>query len=109
MKIQLEKCPRCGGKGVIQVQVIEMATTKTPARMLGQVKNIRDRAKGFIFISGDDVNEAGQPIARFCHKSSVGDDVNFDALREGDRVSFVAVQGNKGPRAENVRLAASEA
>ena len=54
--------------------------------------------KGFGFVQAEDGNEY------FFHHSALVD-ARFDALREGQAVTFVKGQGPKGPRAENVRLA----
>jgi CspA family cold shock protein len=54
--------------------------------------------KGFGFISptqGEDV---------FFH-SSACTDMQFEDLRQGDRVEYEATDGKKGPRASEVRLA----
>ncbi|HLI33629.1 MAG TPA: cold shock domain-containing protein [Terriglobia bacterium] len=67
--------------------------------MQGTIKRlIRDR--GFGFIRADD----GQEV--FFHRSSLRG-VNFDGLREGEKVEFELEKGNKGLRANNVRAAAS--
>jgi cold shock protein len=61
----------------------------------GTVK--RKMEKGFGFIDtgrGDDI---------FFHMSSL-DGIGFDDLKEGDRVSYTEGRGDKGPRAEGVRL-----
>jgi len=50
--------------------------------------------KGFGFIEAD-----GGPD-HFFHRSACDD---FDELQAGDRVSFLAVRGQKGPRADSVR------
>ena len=57
------------------------------------IKLISDR--GFGFIQGD-----GGEI--FFHHSSL-QETKFDALHEGQRVSYSEGRGPKGPRAENVR------
>lgn len=54
--------------------------------------------KGFGFI-------ADQGAEYFFHRSSVKN-AEFESLREGDRVSFEPRDGAKGPRAEDVRVAA---
>ena len=61
----------------------------------GKIKKITD--KGFGFIEGTD----GQDM--FFHSSNV-ENVRFDDLREGQRVSYNIGEGPKGPRAENVQL-----
>ncbi|MBL8848333.1 MAG: cold shock domain-containing protein [Planctomycetaceae bacterium] len=61
----------------------------------GRIKKLT--AKGFGFIDTGD----GQDL--FFHMSNV-EGSSFDQLQEGQRVSFHAGQGPKGPRAENVQL-----
>jgi CspA family cold shock protein len=62
----------------------------------GRVKKVvYDR--GFGFIAADDGKEY------FFHITSISEGA-FDALRGGEAVEFEAVQGLRGPRAENVRL-----
>ena len=63
--------------------------------MDGTIKRvIRDR--GFGFIRTDD----GQEI--FFHRSNL-QGLDFDGLKEGDKVDFELESGKKGPRAVNVR------
>jgi CspA family cold shock protein len=64
-------------------------------RIVGKVKWFND-AKGFGFISRDD----GEKDC-FVHHSAI-DAEGFKTLREGQRVEFEVVQGNKGPAAQNV-------
>ena len=59
----------------------------------GSIKRLTD--KGFGFIS------SGSEKDLFFHSSSV-QGVSFDALHEGQKVSYSEGQGPKGPRAENV-------
>ncbi len=67
--------------------------------MQGTIKRlIRDR--GFGFIRGED----GQEV--FFHRSAL-QGVDFDGLREGEKVEFDLERGNKGLRAVNVRANAS--
>ena len=62
--------------------------------MQGTIKRvIRDR--GFGFIRSAD----GQEI--FFHRSSL-QQLNFDALKEGENVEFEMERGEKGPRAVSV-------
>lgn len=56
----------------------------------------RKTERGFGFIRTNRGNEL------FFHMTAV-DGTTFELLREGQRVSFVEVKGDKGPRAENVR------
>ena len=49
--------------------------------------------KGYGFINGDDEK------TYFVHKTGLKEGVEID---EGDRVSFKAVEGDKGPKAEEV-------
>lgn len=60
----------------------------------GTIKKVMDKGFGFI--------DTGSGQDLFFHMSNV-EGVSFDALREGQQVSFTEGQGPKGPRAENVR------
>jgi cold shock protein len=61
----------------------------------GKIKKLTD--KGFGFINTD----SGKDL--FFHSSSV-QGAGFDALREGQTVSYTEGRGQKGPCAENVTL-----
>ena len=61
----------------------------------GTIKRLTDKGFGFI--------ETGSGADMFFHMSAV-EDVQFDQLQEGQRVSFEAGHGPKGPRAERVRV-----
>lgn len=66
--------------------------------MTGTVKRVvRDR--GFGFVRGEDGNE------RFFHRSGMAAGVDFDNLREGQRVTFVDESSPKGPRAAQINPA----
>ena len=54
--------------------------------------------KGFGFIAGEDGKEY------FMHRSAIRDGSVFEQLRDGQPVTFEVGSGEKGPRAENVRL-----
>lgn len=54
-----------------------------------------NRMKNFGFINGDDGNDY------FVHRNDVADGKD---LNEGDRVSFDVVEGDRGPKAENVNM-----
>ena len=60
----------------------------------GTIKRKVDRGFGFITTSN------GTEL--FFHMSAVGG-TTFEALQEGQRVSYTEGAGHKGPRAENVR------
>lgn len=60
----------------------------------GTIKRITQKGFGFI--------EDGSGKDLFFHSSSV-EGAQFEALQEGQRVSFNVGEGPKGPRAENVR------
>jgi len=60
----------------------------------GTIKRKVDRGFGFITTS------SGTEL--FFHMSAVGG-TTFEALQEGQRVSYTEGAGHKGPRAENVR------
>ncbi len=63
--------------------------------MQGTIKRlVRDRGFGFIR------SAEGQEV--FFHRTSL-QDLTFDNLREGEKVEFEVQQGEKGPRAVNVR------
>ena len=60
----------------------------------GTIKRLTDKGYGFIDI--------GSEKDLFFHSSSV-QEVSFDDLREGQKVSYTAGRGQKGPCAENVK------
>ena len=60
----------------------------------GTIKRKTDRGFGFI--------DTGSGKDLFFHMSAV-EGASFDDLFEGQRVSFTEGQGQKGPRAEEVR------
>jgi CspA family cold shock protein len=62
----------------------------------GTIKRLTD--KGFGFIETED----GGDKDMFFHHSNV-EGVSYEDLQEGQRVSYNAGQGPKGPRAENVK------
>jgi CspA family cold shock protein len=61
----------------------------------GRIKKLTD--KGFGFIDTGDGNDM------FFHMSNL-EGSRYEDLREGQRVSYTAGRGPKGPRAENVRV-----
>ena len=62
----------------------------------GTIKKLTDRGFGFIeTASGTDI---------FFHMSSLATGLEFNDLREGEKVSYTEGQGPKGPRAEEVQL-----
>ena len=61
----------------------------------GTIKRKTDKGFGFI--------EDGTGKDMFFHSSAL-EGVQFDELREGQKVSYNVGQGPKGPRAENVRV-----
>ena len=61
----------------------------------GTVKWFNDK-KGFGFIENDDGGDV------FVHHTSIQES-GFKTLSEGERVSFDIEQGDKGPKAVNVR------
>jgi CspA family cold shock protein len=63
----------------------------------GTVKWFNDQ-KGFGFLTRED----GEKDCFVHHTAIQG--TGFKSLREGERVEFDVVQGDKGPAAENVRV-----
>ena len=61
----------------------------------GTIKRLTDKGFGFI--------DTGSDKDMFFHMSAV-EGCTFEQLQEGQKVSFTAGQGPKGPRAENVRV-----
>jgi CspA family cold shock protein len=61
----------------------------------GTIKRLTDKGFGFI--------NTGGPKDLFFHSSDL-EEVRYDDLREGQKVSFNEGMGPKGPRAENVRV-----
>ena len=61
----------------------------------GTIKRLTDKGFGFI-------NTGGEKDL-FFHSSAL-DGVSFEDLKEGQRVSFTEGVGDKGPRAENVKV-----
>ncbi len=64
--------------------------------MEGTIKTLNERGFGFIKREGED--------DLFFHSNDLVD-VEFDELKEGDKVTFEVAQSNKGPKAENVSRA----
>ena len=62
----------------------------------GSIKKLTDKGFGFIKTSGDK--------DLFFHSKSL-QGVTFDALQEGQKVTYTEGRGPKGPCAENVTLA----
>jgi cold shock protein len=79
------------------------AGTRVAAKLLrnvtklaeGTIKRLTDKGFGFI--------DTGSSSDMFFHMSAV-EGCRFEELQEGQRVSYTAGQGPKGPRAENVRV-----
>lgn len=65
-------------------------------RMTGMVKWFNEQ-KGFGFIARDDGGDV------FVHYSAIQAQGGFRTLKEGDRVEFSIVQGQKGPAAADVQ------
>ena len=61
----------------------------------GTIKRLTDKGFGFI--------DTGGEKDLFFHSSGL-EGVSFDELQEGQKVSFTEGRGEKGPRAENVKL-----
>ena len=67
---------------------------KTDKMAEGTIKRLTDKGFGFI--------DTGSGKDMFFHMSNL-EGARFEDLREGQKVSFDAGEGPKGPRAENVR------
>jgi CspA family cold shock protein len=65
--------------------------------MQGTIKRIL-RDKGFGFIEPHDGS-----ADVFFNRASMDERTDFDSLAEGDSVEFQSRQGDKGPRASNVK------
>lgn len=65
------------------------------AQYLGEVRWFNN-AKGYGFLGHDD----GKDV--FVHFSAIEGD-GYKSLKEGERVSFDVIQGEKGPQADNVK------
>jgi cold shock protein len=61
----------------------------------GKIARLTDRGFGFISIEGEDKD-------LFFHANELVD-IEFNDLREGDEVTFVVIEGPKGPAASEVR------
>jgi CspA family cold shock protein len=61
----------------------------------GTIKRLTDKGFGFISTGGEK--------DLFFHSSGL-DGVSFDQLQVGQKVSFTEGRGEKGPRAENVKV-----
>ncbi len=68
--------------------------------MNGTIKTKTDKGFGFISREGEDKD-------LFFHSNDLNG-VTFDELQIGAKVSFDVVKSDKGPKAENVRLAVSD-
>ena len=62
----------------------------------GSIKRLTQKGFGFI--------DNGSDKDLFFHSSAL-DGVSYDELQEGQRVSYTEGRGQKGPCAENVKLA----
>ncbi len=63
--------------------------------MEGKIKTIvGDKGFGFITVEGEDKD-------LFFHRNEV-QEISFEELKEGDKVSFEKADSNKGPNATNV-------
>ena len=60
----------------------------------GTIKRLTDKGFGFI--------DTGSDNDLFFHSSNL-EEVSYEELQEGQRVSYTEGQGPKGPRAENVK------
>ena len=69
-----------------------------PGMAMGKIKWFNDQ-KGFGFITRED----GEKDV-FVHHSGINAS-GFKSLKEGDKVEFEVVQGQKGPAAQDVTLA----
>jgi cold shock CspA family protein len=68
--------------------------------MTGTIRTL-NADRGFGFIRGEDGNEY------FFHRSELRGGLNFEQLRQGQRVSFQPRESDKGPRAADIDAAAA--
>jgi len=80
-----------------EFSLLEFQESVMADRQMGTVKWFND-AKGFGFITP----ESGADL--FVHFRSI-QGTGFKSLAEGQRVSFIAVQGQKGMQADEVQMA----
>ena len=66
--------------------------------MNGKIKKLI-RGRGYGFIEAEDGREI------FFHQTALVD-LEYDSLEEGQHVQFDVVEGEKGPKAENIKLSA---
>ncbi|MFH1402677.1 MAG: cold shock domain-containing protein [Candidatus Altiarchaeota archaeon] len=64
--------------------------------MVDGIVKFFNRSKHFGFIQGDDGKDY------FVHESGLSQGVT---INEGDKVTFDVVEGDRGPKAENVKMA----
>jgi CspA family cold shock protein len=94
LAVALSRRPHADADRAMLVRGEAAASSGTDRMAEGVVKRLTDKGFGFIAIDG------GKDL--FFHRSSV-EGAGFEALHEGQRVSFTEGQGPKGPRAENVK------
>lgn len=73
-----------------------------PGRRLGVIARVTSRDRGFVFIR----DEAGEEY--FAHRSGFLSQAAFDAIDQGQAVTFRAVRKTKGLQAHTVDVAGAE-
>lgn len=82
----------------LRKEELEIEESKSVTRLEGAIRKIKSD-RGYLFIAGDD------GIDYFAHWTSFDKtSKNFREVEIQDRVSFVCIVGNKGPRAILIKV-----
>ena len=86
--------PDAGDEHTLLLRWVSFAVFEDSQMAEGKIKKLTDKGFGFI--------DTGRGGDLFFHMSNV-EGVQYDDLREGQKVSYNEGRGPKGARAENVR------